>query len=218
MAVCPKCGSSHITLARDTEINWGRAIDGWAAFGVIGGAVAGVTGKDRNSVVCLDCGTLWRAADVFSIVQLVKESTGKNLDLTLEKHRFYLERFIAELSPYIDSEISKAKDQSNKIMLEAKNNNVGPGAQAGCLVGGLLFLLLFFFSITFPFPSSLVIFVIGIVLFFASCFIAFELDKEAGWTPETKIKESEEKSAAIIDKTKENVKDKIVEFSSKYPL
>lgn len=217
MAVCPKCGSSHITLTRDTEINWGRAIVGWAAFGIVGAAVAGVTGKDRNSVSCLDCWASWRAADVFSIVQLVKESTGKNLDLTLENHRFYLERFISELSPYIDSEISKAKDQSNKIILEAKNN-VGPNTQAGCLVGGLLLLILFFLSIAFPFPSSLVILVIGIVLFFALGFTALELDKEAGWTPETKIKESEEKSAAIIDKTKENVKDKIMEFSSKYPL
>ena len=180
MAVCPKCGSSHITLTRDTEINWGRAIVGWAAFGIVGGAVAGVTGKDRNSVSCLDCGASWRAADVFSIVQLVKESTGKNLDLTLENHRFYLERFISELSPYIDAEISKAKDQSNKITLEAKNS-VGPHAQVGCLIGLLLLLFFFFAALSFPGVIAYILLTIGIIMAFICVFMAFDLDKEAGW-------------------------------------
>jgi hypothetical protein len=86
MAVCPQCGSSHITLKRDTDINWGRALVGWAAFGVVGGAVAGVTGQDRNAVTCLDCGATWRAADIHKAIQIIKEATGYTLDLTIEAH------------------------------------------------------------------------------------------------------------------------------------
>jgi hypothetical protein len=211
MAVCPKCGSSHIAIARDTDINWGRAIIGWAAFGVVGGAVAGVTGKDRNAVACLDCGASWQPAAVFSVAQLVKEVTGKDLDLSLESHRFYLERFFSELSPYIDSEISKAQDQSNKIILEAKNN-VGPRAKAGSLIGLALFFFFFYVAFLFPGIGGFVILAIGIALSIACTRVAANLDKEAGWSLETKIKESEEKSAVVIENSKENIRDKIVAF------
>ncbi len=65
MANCPNCGSNHIQLQRETNVNWGRAAAGWALFGVVGGAVGAVTGEDRNVNACLDCGTTWKAADVY---------------------------------------------------------------------------------------------------------------------------------------------------------
>ena len=54
MANCPNCGSDHIQLKKETNVNWGRAAAGWALFGVVGGAVGSVTGEDRNVNACLD--------------------------------------------------------------------------------------------------------------------------------------------------------------------
>ncbi len=70
MANCPNCGSSDIQLQTDSRqnINWGRAIAGWALFGVVGGAVGSLTGKGTSNTitanVCLNCGTIWDAATI----------------------------------------------------------------------------------------------------------------------------------------------------------
>lgn len=76
MANCPNCGSEHIQLKKDTNVNWGRAVAGWALFGIVGGAVGAVTGEDRNVNACLDCGTAWKAADLYKTCQLIKNLTG----------------------------------------------------------------------------------------------------------------------------------------------
>lgn len=216
MAVCPKCGSSDIALRRDTNINWGRAIVGWVAFGVVGGAVAGVTGEDRNTVACLDCGASWRPADVFSIIQTVKDATGVTLDLSLEKHRFFLERFISELSPYIDLEISKAKEKSNKIIMEGKSD--GPGLRVGCIAA--IFLP---FIVAAGAASAIGIYgipalVLWFIIFVLCLAAGIIYDKSNGWSLSAQVKKSEKEAATVIDAAKQEIKNKIAAFSSKHSL
>lgn len=79
MANCPNCGSEHITLKRETNVSWGRAIAGWALFGVVGGAVGAVTGEDRNVNACLTCGASWKAANLFQVIQTIKKFTESSL-------------------------------------------------------------------------------------------------------------------------------------------
>jgi hypothetical protein len=217
MAFCPKCGSSDIALRRDTNINWGRAIVGWAAFGVVGGAVAGVTGEDRNAVACLDCGASWRPADIFSIIQTVKDSTGITLDLSLEKHRFFLERFISELSPYIDLEISKAKEKSNKIIMEGKAASIGPGFKNA--FNFAIVSLFFTIGIGSWFRiDGFLVFVISFIVFVLCLLVGKLDDTDNNWSPEAQIKKSEKEAATVIDAAKQEIKNKIVSFSSKYFL
>jgi hypothetical protein len=102
MANCPNCGSNHIQLQRETNVNWGRAAAGWALFGVVGGAVGAVTGEDRNVNACLDCGTTWKAADVYKTLEIIKHLTQETLDLSLARDRLYLNDFMVEVSPYLN--------------------------------------------------------------------------------------------------------------------
>ncbi len=75
MANCPNCGSDHIQIIRETNVSWGRAVAGWALFGVVGGVVGAVTGEDRNAISCLNCGTSWKAADLYKTLQVIKQLT-----------------------------------------------------------------------------------------------------------------------------------------------
>lgn len=102
MANCPNCGSNHIQLQRETNVNRGRAAAGWALFGVVGGAVGAVTGEDRNVNACLDCGTTWKAADVYKTLEIIKHLTQETLDLSLARDRLYLNDFMVEVSPYLN--------------------------------------------------------------------------------------------------------------------
>lgn len=97
MANCPNCGSSHIQLKKETDINWGRTIAGYALFGVVGGAVGAVTGEDRNVNACLDCGTSWKAKDLYKLLKLVEECTGAKLNLTREFDRYYVNWFLSKI-------------------------------------------------------------------------------------------------------------------------
>lgn len=133
MANCPNCGSNHIQLKKETNVNWGRAVAGWALFGIVGGAVGAVTGEDRNVNACLDCGTSWKASDLYKMFQVIKDLAGITLDLTIEKDRLYLNRFVSEISPYIEA-ISEAEKQSEKILKESQNKSVECSSQ-GCAYG-----------------------------------------------------------------------------------
>ncbi len=157
MANCPNCGSNHIQLQRETNVNWGRAAAGWALFGVVGGAVGAVTGEDRNVNACLDCGTTWRAADLYKTLEIIKHLTQETLDLSLARDRLYLNDFMVEIGPYLDS-ISKAEEEGNKMIKEAeskKGQAAASGFSTGCLMsifaacgGGL----------TITVPMSLIVF------------------------------------------------------------
>jgi hypothetical protein len=95
-AHCPNCGSSHLQIRKDTNVNWGRAAAGWALFGAVGGAVGAITGEDKNSIACLNCGTTWKAQDLFKIREVIREKTGRTLDLSKDNDRHFMKRFIDE--------------------------------------------------------------------------------------------------------------------------
>ena len=115
MANCPNCGSEHIQLKKDTNVDWGRAVAGWALFGVVGGAVGAVTGEDRNANACLDCGTSWKAADLYKTLQVIKKLTGVKLNLAYEKDRDFINDFISEVTPYIEA-VSEAEEKGKLII------------------------------------------------------------------------------------------------------
>ena len=136
MANCPNCGSNHIQLKKETNVSWGRAVAGWALFGVVGGAVGAVTGEDRNVNACLDCGTSWKAGDLYKTIQVIKNSTGESLDLAIEKDRLFMNEFMVELSPYLE-EISKQEKEGKKLIGQAQDKSIESSA-AGCGGGCLL--------------------------------------------------------------------------------
>jgi hypothetical protein len=136
MANCPNCGSDHITLKRESNVNWGRAVAGWALFGALGGAVGAVTGEDRSANACLNCGTSWNAADLYKVIQVIKSSTGVNLDLTSEGDRLYLNNFISEMGPHMAA-LAEAEQKANLVIKAAENKAfeaAGSGVSWGCLV------------------------------------------------------------------------------------
>lgn len=132
MANCPKCGSEHIQLKRETNVSWGRAIVGYALLGVVGGAVAAVTGEDRSANACLDCGTSWKAADLYDVLQFIEKETGLTIDLSLDNHRAFLNDVMPEISNY--SEKVATIDNQTRIEIEGKKKG-DAGGGCGCLIG-----------------------------------------------------------------------------------
>lgn len=95
-AHCPNCGSSHLQIRKDTTVSWGRAAVGWALFGAVGSAVGAVTGEDKNVIACLNCGTTWKAQDLFKVREVIREKTGRTLDLSKDNDRHFMNSFISE--------------------------------------------------------------------------------------------------------------------------
>jgi hypothetical protein len=136
MANCPNCGSNHIHLKADTNVNWGRAVAGWALFGAVGAAVGAVTGDDKNINACLNCGTSWEAASLYKTLQTIKSLTGVSLDLSEENHRFYMKKFMSEVGSSLES-MSKVEKKAKSLVDEAekkKSESAGLGCASGCLV------------------------------------------------------------------------------------
>jgi hypothetical protein len=42
---------------------------------------------------CLDCGTSWKAADLYKLIKIIEMYTNNTVDLSKEKHRIYMDRF-----------------------------------------------------------------------------------------------------------------------------
>lgn len=140
MAKCPNCGSGHVTLKNVKNVSWGRAVAGWALFGVIGGAVGAVTGEDKNVNVCLDCGTSWKAADLYKVLRFVKDSTGDTLDLAREEDRAYMNSLVVEVGPYFEAAAIAEKNAEKLISETIKNKSVEKvalGCQLGCIVSAI---------------------------------------------------------------------------------
>lgn len=135
MAYCHNCGSDHIQLKQETDVNWGRAVAGWALFGVVGGAVGAVTGEDRNVNACLDCGTSWKATDLYRTIQIVKNLTGEKLDLSIEEDREYMNSFITKISPSLNA-CSTIEKKYEKLITDKEkilNEGAATGASYGCM-------------------------------------------------------------------------------------
>lgn len=142
-AYCPNCGSSHLQIRKDTNVSWGRAAVGWALFGAVGGAVGAITGEDRNSVVCLNCGTSWKAKDLYKIRETIKELTGKDLNLSQERDRYYLNSFVREIGPILEK-LSRANTEADKILEECRLKEIqdpGYGLGCGCLISIIMFFI-----------------------------------------------------------------------------
>lgn len=122
MANCPNCGSNDIQLKQDRTVNWGRAIAGWALFGVVGGAVGAVTGENKTANACLDCGTVWRAQDLYKLLGIIESLTDIKLDLKLEKDRRTLNIFVTNVQPQIDK-LESANKRYDIAIAEKKNSN-----------------------------------------------------------------------------------------------
>jgi hypothetical protein len=120
-AYCPNCGSSHLQIRKDTNVSWGRAAVGWALFGVFGSAVGAVTGEDKNAVACLNCGTTWKAQDLFKIKNIIKEKTGKALDLSKDDDRDFMNKFISEFGKS-GSLTNKERIENYKNILDSTGN------------------------------------------------------------------------------------------------
>jgi hypothetical protein len=149
MANCPNCGSTHIQLKRETNVSWGRTAAGWALFGVVGAAVGAVTGEDRTVNACLDCGTSWKATDLYNTLQRIESLTGAVLDLSIKQHRAYLNDFIADVISYYE-EIAIADKKAERLLKESESylsptNDLGGCGTAflGALIGFVLFVLSF---------------------------------------------------------------------------
>jgi hypothetical protein len=147
MANCPNCGSDHIQIRRETNVSWGRAVAGWALFGAVGGAVGAVTGEDRNVNACLDCGTAWKAADLYRTLQGIKDLTGFSLNLARENDRLYMNHFMSEVGPCLAA-ISEAEKKATKH-LESAQSKVNSGVAGGCGFGCLTSLFLAFSFLLF---------------------------------------------------------------------
>lgn len=131
---CPNCGSSHLQLRRDTNVSWGRAAVGWALFGTIGGAVGAVTGEDRNAIACLNCGTTWRAKDLYQTREAIRKMTGKTLNLSKESDRVYINCFLSEVGPYLEN-LEKAKKNGDKLIKDKEtelDKDLSEGVANGC--------------------------------------------------------------------------------------
>jgi hypothetical protein len=129
MAYCPNCGSERIQLKKETDVNWGRAVAGWVLFGVVGDAGGAVTGEDRNVNTCLDCGTSWKASDLYSALQIIENLTNEKLDLSIEKDREYMSSFMTEMSHILTSS-SKVEKIYEKLITD-KENDLNPGVAIG---------------------------------------------------------------------------------------
>lgn len=169
MANCPNCGSPDITLKRETNVSWGRALVGYAVFGVVGGAVGAVTGEDRNVNACLDCGSTWKAETLYQILQMIKNTTNIKLDLSIEIDRTYLNQFVKEVSPYIEY-ASKARSDAEKKF----NESVAKESEGIIALGCTIPLVIGFCLMSAGFPFN---FFMSIALILTPVFIAVVIKK-----------------------------------------
>ena len=214
MANCPNCGSEHIQLKKDTNVDWGRAVAGWALFGVVGGAVGAVTGEDRNANVCLDCGTSWKAADLYKTRQVIKKLTDVTLDLSREKDRCFINDFINQVSPYIKA-ISKVQQDADEHITKIENKRsekAAVGCSYGCLtaIGGCT-------AIASTLSGNAVLFVL-LIPPFVGLLIGSLLDQASKETIEQEVKKAKKEAERIKKEAEDNLKQQVADFIACHPL
>jgi hypothetical protein len=214
MANCPNCGSDHIQLKRETDVNWGRAVVGWAIFGVVGGAVGAVTGEDRNINACLNCGTSWKAADLHKLLQIIKKLTNLNLDLSEEIDRTFVNDFMSEFSSDLES-VPNIEKQGQKLIAEIQSNSK---ATAGCSLGcGASIVLVMVSSSIAATAGSFIVFLM-FALPIAGYWIGAELDKISKKSIEREIEKIKRETQIKILDAEESLRAKFIDFIQKYPL
>lgn len=214
MANCPNCGSEHIQLKKDTNVDWGRAVAGWALFGVVGGAVGAVTGEDRNANVCLDCGISWKAADLYKTRQVIKNLTGVTLNLSSEKDRHFINDFINNVSPYIEaiSKVEKDTEENLKKIETKYNEKAAVGCSYGCLtaVGGCT-------AIASTMSGNVVLLVLFIPPFIGLV-IGSLLDQVNKKTIVQEVEKTKKEAERIRKKAEYDLEKQVADFVSSHPL
>jgi hypothetical protein len=215
MANCPNCGSNHIQLRKETDVNWGRAVVGWAVFGVVGGAVGAVTGENRDINACLDCGTSWKAADLHKLLQIIQKLTNLRIDLYEEVDRIFINDFISEFSSDLEniSYIEKKGQKSIKEIQNKSNENVSNGCMLGC---GASILLLVTFGITAG--TGFFIGFLVLALPVVGMIIGGQIDTAGSKSVEQKIEKIKREMETKKLDAEENLKAKVVQFMSRHPL
>ena len=213
MANCPNCGSGHIQLKQETDVNWGNAIVGYALFGVVGAAVGAVTGEDRNVNACLDCGTSWKAEELFKLLQIIKDCTGAELNLAIYHNRVYMNNFISEVGSYL-KEIPEIEKQADQLIAYAteegkkreENNNAILGC--GCLAIGLILIIT-------PFVPFLAFLIFLIVPFYA---LVMENGKPIKEENDKLIQNAKEQAVSMKREAEKILNAKIQSFMENNPL
>jgi uncharacterized membrane protein len=153
MANCPNCGSEHIQIKRETNIDWDRTATGFVLFGVVGGAIGAVTGDDRNVNACLDCGTSWKAAELYGNLEFIQNLTNIKLDLVNRNDRLALNEIISKVASYQES-IKDIKEQETRLIADINRNedkNKVPTISkgTGCLAIGFFGAIFLFMAVSF---------------------------------------------------------------------
>lgn len=215
MAYCPSCGSQHIQIRRETNVSWGRAIAGWAVFGVVGGAVGAVTGEDRHVNACLDCGETWKAKDLQNVLKTVEYFSGISVNLGDEQSRLFFQSFIDKFGEKIQNlSHHKASIDSEVLKFSSKIDNTE-------LLG---FFVMLITLTAFIAGSSKANFFIGLVagfFAFASCIIIFAiLSNVTGHS--AKIKNSSDRFRRDLEsdirKTENTLRRQIDTFTKTYQM
>jgi hypothetical protein len=183
-------------------------------FGVVGGAVAAVTGEDRNVNACLDCGTSWKAADLYKTLQIIKDLTGATLDLARERDRSYMNNFMQNIGPCLDS-ISGSEKESEKLVATANSKLFDKSATWGCYgcltsMGGCI-------AISSAVSSGGLIWIL-LVPPAVGFLIGAQLDKANKRNIEQEIQRVEREAAQMKSDAEERLRLKVAEFVENNPM
>jgi hypothetical protein len=211
-AYCPNCGSSHLQLRRDTNVSWGRAAVGWALFGAIGGAVGAVTGEDRNAIACLNCGTTWRAKDLYRTREVIQELTGKTLNLSKESDRIYINCFLSEIGPYLEN-LEKAKRTGDELIKE-KEIELEKDHTEGIANGCSWSIALAVMGVLTIASGGLLLIPIAISLPFILPALGKRKDKANRESREKQIDIAKEKAKRLSDSAEKELRLKVLDFTS----
>jgi len=217
MANCPNCGSDHIQLKPSLSVSWGRALAGYALFGLVGGAVGAVTGESKEVNCCLDCGTSWKAQDLYNVIQTLKNLTGVSLDLSRKNHRAFLNDFTLALPTKLEA-ITQAEKKGIELIkqtkMEAESKGVTVGFKIGCVASIIIFFLSLFLGGLFTFFGILASFLIPIVI---TGIQSSENEKHKEYVKQA-IKNAEKKAERFKIEVEEDFKNKIMDLLDKNGL
>ncbi|MBI1242643.1 hypothetical protein [Umezakia ovalisporum] len=215
MANCPNCGSTHIQLNKETQVNWGRAVAGWVLFGIVGGAIGAVTGEAKNANVCMDCGTSWKAEDIYKILEVIKKLANIKLDLSEEKHRSFLNKFITTIGTYIE-EVSETEKKAEAFVTKAKQEAESKYVFAsGC---GCLFLIFSIFTALSAADISGFAFILGLLVFIIGCLIDASRSNANKENIKKEIEMAKAKAEEMNINAQEKLKAKVSLFVQNNPL
>lgn len=174
-----------------------------------------VTGEDRNVNACLDCGTSWKAADLYNILQVIKKTTNETLNLEFQKDREYMNDFMSEVIPYFKA-LSDTEKEAEKIVTDVEKK-LSEHAAMGCTYGCLT---------SFFGCSAVTGIASGNEVLFLTLIIPPLIGFSIGWLHDQSIKVNLEKEINATKRKAERIKyeanyqlqQKILEFQQKHNL